>query len=165
MIASKANKMLGLLKRTCPLLTKDKIRRSLYFSLVKSQLSYTTEIWSPSSFYLKVKIERIQRRGTSWTLRSKIGETTYKERLQILDMLPLCYVREIQDLVFFYKALYGYVDLDISKYVCFLNHDLSRQTLSPNLLLQVPFCSIKLSRTDVSIVQLICGTLCVELHR
>ena len=41
---------------------------------------------------------------------------------------------------FFYKALNGYVDLDISKYVSFLNHNLSRQTLNPNLLLQVPFC-------------------------
>ena len=80
-------------------------------------------------------------------------------------MLLLCYVREIQDLVFFYKALYGYVDLDISKYVCFLNHDLSRQTLSPNLLLKCHFVGQKLSRTGASIVQLICGTLCVELHR
>ena len=44
MVTSKANKMLGLLKRTCPLLTKNKIGRSLYLSLVKSQLSYGTEI-------------------------------------------------------------------------------------------------------------------------
>ena len=57
MVISKANKMLGLLKRTCPLLTKDKIRRSLYLSLVKSQLSYATEIWSPSNVSLKIKIE------------------------------------------------------------------------------------------------------------
>ena len=50
------------------------------------------------------------------------------------------YAEEIQDLVFFYKALYGYVDLDIRKFVTFLNHDISRQTLNPNLLLKVPFC-------------------------
>ena len=55
-------------------------------------------------------------------------------------MLPLCYFREIQDLVFFYKALYGYVDLDISSYVSFLKHDRSRLTLNPSLVLQVPFC-------------------------
>ena len=131
--------MLGLLKRTCPLLMKDKIRRSLYLSLVKSQLSYGTEIWSPSNVSLKIKIEGIQRRATGWILGSKTGETTYKERPLILDILPLCYVREIQDLVF-YKTLYGYVDLDIRKFVSFLNHDLSRQTFNPNLLLKVPFC-------------------------
>ena len=131
--------MLGLLKRTCPLLTKDTIRRSLYLSL-NSHLPYGTDIWSPPNVGLKIKIEGMQRRATRWILRSKTGETTYKERLLILDMLPLCYVQEIQDLVFFYKALYGYVDLDIRKFVSFLNHDLSRQTLNPNLLLKVPFC-------------------------
>jgi hypothetical protein len=140
MITAKANKMLGLLKRTCPLLTETKIRRSLYLSLVKIQLCYGTEIWSPSNLSLKIKIERIQRRATRWILRSRIGELSYKERLQTLDMLPLCYVREIQDLVFFYKALHGYVDVDISNYVSFINHHRSRLTLNPSLLLQVPLC-------------------------
>ena len=138
MITAKANKMLGLLKRTCPLLTETKIRRSLYLSLVKSKLCYGTEIWSPSNVSLKVKIERIQRRATGWILRSRIGEISYQERLQSLDMLPLCYDREIQDLVFFYKALYGYVD--VGNYVSFVSHDRSRLTLNPSLLLQVPLC-------------------------
>jgi hypothetical protein len=57
MITAKANKMLGLRKRTCPLLTEAKIWRSLYLSLVKSKLCYDTEIWSPSNVALKVKIE------------------------------------------------------------------------------------------------------------
>ena len=138
MITAKANKMLGLLKRTCPLLTETKIRCSLYLWLVK--LCYGTEIWSPSNVSLKVKIERIQRHATRWILRLRIGEISYQERLQTLDMLPLCYDREIQDLVFFYKALYGYVDLDIGNYVSFISHDRSRLTLNPSLLLQVPLC-------------------------
>ena len=108
MITAKVNKMLGLLKRTCPLLTETKMRRSLYIylSLVKIQLCYGTEIWSPSNLSLKIKIERIERRATRWTLRSRIGGLSYKERLQTLDMLPLCYVRESQDLVFFYTRHY-----------------------------------------------------------
>ncbi|CAB3990815.1 Hypothetical predicted protein, partial [Paramuricea clavata] len=53
MITAKANKMLGLLKRTCPLLTETKIRRSLYLSLVQSKLCYGTEIWSPFNVSLK----------------------------------------------------------------------------------------------------------------
>ncbi len=64
MITAKVNKMLGLVKRTCSLLTETKMRRSLYLSLVKSQLCYGTEIWSPSNLSLKIKIERIQRRAT-----------------------------------------------------------------------------------------------------
>ena len=43
-IVSKANKMLGLLQRTCPLLTDRVARRTLYLSLVKSQLGYATEV-------------------------------------------------------------------------------------------------------------------------
>ncbi|CAB4009616.1 Hypothetical predicted protein [Paramuricea clavata] len=43
-IVSKANKMLGLLRRTCPLLTDRVARRTLYLSLVKSQLGYATEV-------------------------------------------------------------------------------------------------------------------------
>ena len=41
-ITAKANKLLGLLKRTCPLLNDVSARRSLYLALVKSQLSYAT---------------------------------------------------------------------------------------------------------------------------
>ena len=41
-IVSKANKLLGLLKRTCPLLLNVAVRRTLYLSLVKSQLCYRT---------------------------------------------------------------------------------------------------------------------------
>ncbi|CAB4016590.1 Hypothetical predicted protein, partial [Paramuricea clavata] len=87
MITAKANKMLGLLKRTCPLLTDIKIRRSLYLSLVKSKLCYGTEIWSPSNVSLKVKIERIQRRATRWILRSRIGEISYQERFYAAAVL------------------------------------------------------------------------------
>ena len=43
-IVSKANKMLGQLKRTCPLITDTRIRRTLYLSLVKSQLCYAPEV-------------------------------------------------------------------------------------------------------------------------
>ena len=43
-ITAKANKLLGLLKRTCPLLTGVSVRRSLYLSLVKSQLCYATQV-------------------------------------------------------------------------------------------------------------------------
>ena len=40
----KTNRMLGLLKRACPLITDVKVRRILYLSLVKSQLSYATDV-------------------------------------------------------------------------------------------------------------------------
>ena len=113
MVTAKANKLLGLLRRTCPMLTDVKDRRSLYLALVKSQMSYASEVWSPSHSILKQKAERVQRRATRWILQIKQGEQSYKERLIHLDLLPLTYDREVKDLVFLYKALHGYIDIDI----------------------------------------------------
>ena len=50
---------------------------------------------------------------------------SYGERLHALDMLPLAYDTEIKDPVFFYKAVYGYIDIDVSDYVTFNNHHTS----------------------------------------
>ena len=62
MVSARANKLLGLLRRTCPMQTDVKVRRSLYLALVKSQMSYATEVRSPSHSTLKQKAERVQRR-------------------------------------------------------------------------------------------------------
>ena len=121
-VAAKADKLLGLLKRTCPLLTDVSVRRTLYFSLVKSQLCFGTQVWSPSQHYLKAKIERVQRRATRWILRTRVGELFYRERQERLNLLPLVLDRELKDLVFFYKCLYGYTDLNIHNFVFFLLH-------------------------------------------
>ena len=43
-VVSKANKMLGLLRRTCPLIKDTRVRRSFYLSLVKCHLNYATEV-------------------------------------------------------------------------------------------------------------------------
>ena len=84
-ITAKANKLLGLLKRTCPLLTGVSVRRSLYLSLVKSQLCYATQVWSPAYVTLNAKVEQVQRRASRWMLRTRKDESSYKERLTLLD--------------------------------------------------------------------------------
>ena len=80
-VTAKVNKLLGLLRRTCPMTTDVKVRRSLYLAQVKSQMSYTTEVWSPSYSTLKQKAERVHRRATRWILQIKEGELSYKESL------------------------------------------------------------------------------------
>ena len=119
-ITMKANKLLGLLKRTCPLLTDISVRRSLYLSLVKSQLCYATQVWSPAHITLNAKVEQVQRRASRWILRTRRGEMSYKECLIMLDLLPLSLDRQLKDLVFFYKCLYCSTDLNVLNYVsCF----------------------------------------------
>ena len=130
--------MLGLLKRTCPLITDIKVRRTLYLSLVKSQISYATVVWSPASVKLRTILERVQRRATRWILRTRIGEMSY-ERLLTLALLPLTYDRELRDLVFLYNCIFGYTDLNIGRDVTFNTHGRSRSK-NPNLVLKPAYC-------------------------
>ena len=138
-IISKANKILGVLRRTCINLTDRCIRRTLYLSLVKSQLSHATEVWSPvKNIQLSRRVERVQRRATKWILIN--GELSYKERLLTLDMLPLTLDREIKDLMFMYKALFGFINVDINNYVSFVSHGRTRSSQSSKYLLQIQRC-------------------------
>ena len=65
---AKANKMLGLLKRSCFEITNTQVRRTLYLTLVRSQLTYGCKVWCSSSRQLSLKIEGVQRRATLWIL-------------------------------------------------------------------------------------------------
>ena len=68
---------------------------------------------------------------------------SYGEILLALDMLPLAYDREIKCLVFFYKAVYGYIDIDLSNYVTFNNHPRARRGQSAGCYLTVPACKTR----------------------
>ena len=99
-------------------------------------MSYATEVWSPSHITLKQIAERVQRRATRWILHIKQGG------LIQLDLLPLTYDREVKDLVFFYKALYRYIDIDTS-FVKNVSHGLTRRSQSSDKrYLETPFVNL-----------------------
>jgi hypothetical protein len=75
-----------------------------------------------------------------WILKARKGDSSYNERLVDLNLLPLCYDREIKDLILFYKALYGISDLNVHDYVSFVTHNHSRLCRNPNLLFKTPLC-------------------------
>ena len=112
----------------------------MYLPLVKSQLSYASTVWSPYHSNNKIKLERIQRRATRWILNLKKGDTIYKERLLTLNLVPPAYDREIKDLIFFYKLVNGFYDLDILNYVSFVSHGRTRNCGIPSLVLNTPSC-------------------------
>ena len=138
-IVSKANRMLGLLKRSCPLLRDTQVRRTLYLSLVKSQVCFASEVWSPSVVGLRRLLERVQRRATRWILKERTGDTPYKDRLRRLHLLPLTYDREIRDLVFLYKCINGQTNLNLNNFVTFISHGRSRAK-NPSLILKPAYC-------------------------
>ena len=85
----------------------------------------------------------IARRATSWIMQAKRGEILYKQRLITLNLLPLCYDREIKDLVFFFKALHGHIDFDVHRFVSFTNNGRTRLSRNPSPTLKVPLCKSK----------------------
>ena len=66
-------------------------------------------------------LECIQRRATKYILNNY--ELSYKSRLEQLHLLPLMYIYELNDLLFFIKPLkYPTSHFDISKYIQFSNY-------------------------------------------
>ena len=138
-VVSKANKMLGLLRRICLLVKDTKIRHSLYLLLVSvTWIMHATKVWSPVHISLKHKIENVQRKASRWILQQRKGQEEYKDRLIALDLPPLCYDRETTNLIFFYKASHGNIDIDISNFVFFVNN--SRTRSSQLRTLKTPHC-------------------------
>ena len=67
-VVVKANRMLGLIKRTCKGLNDLKTLRTLYCSLVRSNLEYCSVVWSPNSRKNIDKLEGVQRRAEEGSL-------------------------------------------------------------------------------------------------
>jgi hypothetical protein len=110
-VVSKANKLLGLVKRTLGFRAPLKSKLLLYKSLVMSTLNYASIIWSPDKGDL-ILLESVQRRATKYILNDY--DSDYKTRLARLDLLPISYIKEFYDLCFFYKCIHRFYDFDIS---------------------------------------------------
>ena len=104
-ICSKAQKMLGFLQRTSDPRFSIEAKRSLYLSLVRSNLSYASEVWSALSGKNLHIVDGIQRCATKFILGYHNPYQSYKDRLLALKLLPVCYCDEIKDLVFFFKII------------------------------------------------------------
>ena len=117
-IVSKANRMLGFLKWNCAGILDSKALKLLYLSLVRSHLSYCSQVWALQSVVKDILlIESAQRRATRFICKN--NELSYRERLQKLNLLPINYWLELLDLVFFFKCMHGLVKLNISNFVSF----------------------------------------------
>ena len=115
-IVSKANRMLGFLRRNCTYLTDINCRRSLYLTLVRTHLCYGSEIWAPQTTSRDLLcLESVQRRATKYILQD--FTSSYPDRLKKLNLLPISYWFEIKDITFFYKCKAGYYDLTLEDYI------------------------------------------------
>ena len=117
-IIAKSYKQLGLLRRTFGVSIGVDTKKSLYLSLVRSQLSYASQIWRPQLIRDIVRLEKVQRRASRFILPH--SSLCYKERLTTLKVLPLMMWLEIADVMFFIKQLRDPVgNFDISEFLSF----------------------------------------------
>jgi len=117
-IISKAYKYLGLLRRAFSNCQSIRAKKILYITLVRSQLTYCSQLWNPYLIKDTVILERIQRQATKYILRDY--DSNYKTRLLKLDLLPLMYTLDFYDILFFIKALkQPSVHFNIHHYVSF----------------------------------------------
>ena len=103
MITSKAYKSLGLLRRVFKNSHCPEARKCLYISIVQPNLLYCSPLWRPYLIKDIDLLEQVQRRATKFILSDYSSD--YKTRLIQLSMLPLMYILEIANIVFFIKSI------------------------------------------------------------
>ena len=101
---SKAYKILGLLRRTFNSFTPTGVCKTLYLSLVRSQLTYCCSVWRPHLLKERLLLEKVQCCATKWILND--NRSDYRTRLISLHMLPLMMVYELCDITLSFLSLY-----------------------------------------------------------
>ena len=105
-IIPKAYRMLGLLRRSFSRHQTVTAKKTLYISLVRSQVTYCSMIWRPNLIRDITLIEQIQRRATKFILNDY--SSNYFNRFKQLNLLPLkalMYILEFNEIVFILKLL------------------------------------------------------------
>ena len=102
-ISRKAYMALNLIKRILPPHASTYLKRQLYLSLVRSHLTYCSQLWRPRLIKDIEALERIQRRATKYITGN--NQIDYKSRLLSLHLMPLMRWLELQDVTFIVKCL------------------------------------------------------------
>ena len=72
-------------------------------------------MWSPHTSRNISKLERIQRRATKFILKTN---DDYEQRRKKLNLLSLEQRPFLFDVLFLYKTLNGYINIDLAIYIC-----------------------------------------------
>ena len=108
-----ANRMLGIIKRTCGRRATSDAFLKLYIHLVRSHLEYACEVWSPYQAYLVDVLEGVQRMATKVIIKHK----PYGERLKDLKLPSLISRRKYFDLIFLFKCRQSLCEIHLSNYL------------------------------------------------
>ena len=86
--------------------------------MVRSHLSYGSQLWRPLLTKDVLSLEKIQRRATKFILQDYNSD--YKASILSLNLLPIASWLEVQGLLFLVKCLLDAHDnFNVSDYICF----------------------------------------------
>ena len=138
-IIAKANRILGLIKRTVGFNAPEHVKLQLYQSLVRSNLEYCSQAWNGLTITNRVKLERVQRAATRYILN--FPDMSYVERLSKTNLLPLSFRRDVLDLKFLYKCINGQYHLNAENFINFTsNSNVATRSADDPSLIKPPYC-------------------------
>ena len=123
-LCNKANRMLGLVKRTCHFVKDPNQKRLLYLSLVSSQFNHCSTIWRPYTTTLSNKSERVQVKAIKWILceQDKIYTAIeYFNKCKQLDLLPLKHRLDFFALLLFHRIIHQQINIKLPSYIHMVN--------------------------------------------
>ena len=102
-VCSQAYQAIYMVHRNIPSTASCYLRRELYLTLMRSQICYCSQLWSPMYLNDISTLELVQHRATKFILP---GSTlSYKERLIELKLLSLMHWYDFQDILFILKCI------------------------------------------------------------
>ena len=110
-ICNKANRMIGLVRRTFKYMDKE-IFLTLFKSMIRPHVEYACTVWDPLLKGDIKQIEKVQRRATK--LLKEIKDDPYPERLKYLRLPSLTFRRLRSDMIQTFKILKGFDDMEPS---------------------------------------------------
>ena len=96
-IISKAYKDLGMVRTIVCFMSSMRLKRTLYLTLIRSQVIYCCQIWCPYLIGESWVLERLSRRATKFILDDY--QMGYKQIVVSIHMLPLTLWMELQDIL------------------------------------------------------------------
>ena len=96
-IIGKSKKVCNMVKCTVGYKVPVAVKLQLYKSLCRSNLEYTSQLWSPYMYNDIKNIESVQRNTSRYILGPLTSDMSYTDRCIKLHLLPLSYRREMAD--------------------------------------------------------------------
>ena len=119
-LCSKANRMLGLVQRSCHFVKNREQRKLLCTSLVFSQFNHCSQVWRPDSIVLLNKIERVQLRALKWILSEQhvtYTSTEYFNKCKEMDLLPLKTSLDYFAIILYHRIINNTVPIKLPNYI------------------------------------------------